>query len=161
MKKFVLLTFMLLSGLALSAQDVQTYTYKSYALRYAIGSILETQVINNEKLSVNHYPNNKKYSIIISQKEVFDCFYGGQLADGRYYYSGKYTHYFQNPNLPNKDYDKTMDMVIYTKTPLSSFLYNNGLDANSNRFDESKTIQITIDGIPTDMFIYPIKNKED
>ncbi len=144
----------------MSAQDVQTYTYKSCVFRAAVG-ILEKQMISNEELSVNYYPNNKKYSIINSQKEVYDCFYGGQLADGRYYYSGKLTNYYYSYSTPDANRDKTKDIVMYTKTPLSSFLYNNGLDANSNRFDESKAIQITIDGALYDVFIYPIKNKED
>lgn len=150
MKKFVLLTFMLLSGLALSAQDVQTYVYKSYVIKSGTG-IYEQQMKVDDKLSVSYYPNDKMYRINMGT-DHFDCHHDdiGPI-NGKYTYFGKY-------------YDSRREEIgnicILTKTPLSSFLYNNGLDANSNRFDESKAIQITMDGY--DGFsLYPIKNKED
>ncbi len=158
MKKFVLLTFMLLSGLALSAQNVQTYVYDSFLLELGTNHICEGQIIICKKLSISYNPKDSTYIIEFGERvgeTPIICSYVGQLTNEKYFYSCRHHAEFQTHPL---SFNATLNFAIYTESKLSSFLYNNGLDASSDNPDRSKVIHVTINGL-NDFFIYPIKNK--
>lgn len=149
MKRIVLLTFMLLSGFALSAQirqvspTLKACNYESFLYKGSSGSGYAGE--SNNGLEVSYSSKTKKYGVEFSvgyRKMSISCSYWKQLSDGMYAYSGIEINTFN-------------EAVILTKSKLSSFLNNNGQE-DSNHYDESKVIQVYVDGLP-DLYVYPIK----
>ncbi len=125
MKKIILLTFMLLSSLSLSAQKKESYEYSSYA--YKTGTDTHEPIkINNETFNVFYDYDSGIYTLSISfdygdnfpddyYDENFSCVYRGQLKDGRYVYSGVET-FVRNGRI--RVYDITNEVVVFTNYTL-------------------------------------------
>ena len=136
------LTLSILAQVRQVSPSVKACYYEEFLYKGRPGSSYSGE--SNSGMEVSYASKSKKYGIEFQvgyRKMSISCSYDRQTSNGSFMYSGVEINTFK-------------EAVIVSKSKLSLFLENHGQD-QKDYYDETKSIQVCIDGLP-DLYIYPI-----